>query len=218
VTLAQTKQEQIIRKAELADGAANIALSLGKVAMEFARVRRVPRYGDGERESDVEHSYMLALIAPELAVALELDLDPTLVGEFAKVHDLIELKTGDINTFAATKEQLMQKELNEKRALHNLVDELPPYTANLLVRYEEQREPEARFVKAVDKILPFVVDIIGKHGKHIMREDNGVTTREEFDRCLHELQESLNERFGEEFEEIVLAHKILGELFASQFK
>jgi hypothetical protein len=68
VTLAQTKQEQIIRKAELADGAANIALSLGKVAMEFARVRRVPRYGDGERESDVEHSYMLALIAPELAV------------------------------------------------------------------------------------------------------------------------------------------------------
>lgn len=217
MTQQQTKQE-IFESVELANGVTKIALQLGSVAMEFSRVERVPRYGDGRRESDVEHSYMLALLAPELAVALELNLNPALVGEFAKVHDLIELKTGDVNTFAATEDQLLQKELNEKRALHELMDELPPYTANLLERYEKQLEPEARFVKAVDKILPFVVDVIGEQGARIMKEDNGVSTREEFDQCLQKLQASLDKRFGEEFEEIVLAHKMLGELLSTHFK
>ena len=79
--------------------AAQLALDLGKTAMFFSRIDRVPRYADGERENDVEHSYMLALVAPEIAAALELPYDIGLIAQFGLVHDLIELQTGDTATF-----------------------------------------------------------------------------------------------------------------------
>ena len=38
--------------------------------------------------------------------------------------------------------------------------ELPPYTAQLLERYEKQIEPEARFVRFVDKMLPAIINVL----------------------------------------------------------
>lgn len=192
-----------------------VALQLGKVAMDFAQVERIPRYHTGERESDVEHSYMLGLVACELADTLELDLNMGLVSQFAMVHDLIELKTGDVNTFNLSDEQLQQKQFLEKQALHQLLNELPPYIGRLVERYEHQTEPEARFVKVVDKILPFVVDIQGD-GVRVMNEDNGIRTQQEFLDCLAALQVSLHERFGKEFPDIVDAHQELGRIFSAR--
>lgn len=201
---------------DIAQRIGDITLTLAKVTMDFSKIERVPRYDDGHRETDVEHSYMLSLVAPEISVALGLNLNTGLIAEFAKVHDLIELKTGDVNTFNATPEQLAQKQFNEKQALHQLMAELPPHTAGLLERYETQREPEARLVKAVDKILPFAVDILGD-GLRIMKENNRVETRTAFLRCLEELHAGLVERFGHEFPEVMEAHQILGGLFSDHF-
>ncbi|MGB3946054.1 MAG: HD domain-containing protein [Candidatus Saccharimonadales bacterium] len=200
---------------DVARNVSHIALQLGKVAMDFAQVKRIPRYYTGERESDVEHSFMLGLVACELAHTLELDLNAGLISQYATVHDLIELKTGDINTFNLSAEQLQQKQFIEKQALHQLIEELPPYTARLVERYEHQTDPEARFVKAVDKILPFIVDIHGE-GVRIMQEDNEVLTRQAFLACLDSLHTSLSERFGREFPEIIDAHQVLGELLSHQ--
>lgn len=79
---------------------ASVALELGKIAINFAGVDRVPRYNDERRENDAEHSFMLALIAGELAQTLyPATLDAGLVSQYAIVHDLIELETGDVATF-----------------------------------------------------------------------------------------------------------------------
>lgn len=200
---------------EVARQIGGIALTLGKVTMDFSKIERIPRYDDGHRETDVEHSYMVGLVAPEISVALGLNLNTGLISEFAGVHDLIELKTGDVNTFNLSVSQLEQKQFIEKQALHQLVAELPPHTASLVERYESQREPEARLVKAVDKILPFVVDILG-NGLRIMKEDNGLETRQEFLQCLETMHQSLVIRYGEEFPDIIEAHQILGDLFSEQ--
>lgn len=196
--------------------AAQISLDLGMIAMNFARIDRVPRYADNERENDVEHSYMLGLVAPEIAVALELPLDIGLISQYATVHDLIETKTGDIATFLFTESQQLQKELNEQAALRELSRELPPHTAQLLVSYETQLDAESRFVRYVDKLLPIVVDIVGS-GTKVMEEDYGISTLEQLQACHLTLQKRLHERFGDEFPEITLAHQMLCELFENKF-
>jgi len=193
-----------------------VVLTLGKTALDFAEVDRIPRRAGGERETDVEHSYMLGLIAPELIEVLELPLDKGLAVQFATVHDLIELKTKDVNTFNIDETSYRLKQAIEQAALEELLDELPPYTALLLERYESQAEPEARFVKAVDKFLPFIVDIHGD-GVRIMLEDNDVKSAAEYVACCEQIQRRFEERFGEEFPELATLHRELWIRFGEKF-
>lgn len=194
----------------------SIALALGKTALDFSEVKRIPRKANGERESDVEHSYMLQLMVPELIEALELPLDKGLAAQFAGVHDLIELKTNDVNTFNIDEASYLQKQAIEHAALEELLQELPPYTAQLLARYESQEEPEARFVKAVDKFLPFIVDIYGD-GVRIMLEDNDVKNSADYVACCERIQRSFEDRFGEEFPELAILHRELWTKFGEKF-
>jgi len=195
----------------------DIALSLGRVALDFADVKRVPRKADGERESDVEHSFMLGLIAPELIEKLELGLDKGLVAQFANVHDLIELRTGDVNTFSISAEDYKKKAEAEALALEELINDLPPYTAQLLERYESQAEPEARFVKAVDKFLPFIVDMHGE-GIRIMMEDHNILSGEAYLAACEGIQKSFEDRFGDEFPELAVIHRELWQSFGQKFR
>lgn len=196
---------------------ANVSLSLGRIAMSFAQVERVPRYNNGERENDVEHSYMLALVAPEIARALELDLDPGLLSQYAVVHDLVELKTGDVATFILSDSELLHKTETEHNAIHDLYKELPPHTRVLLYNYEQQRDSESRFIKFIDKLLPVIVDILGD-GIEVMSDDYGIHSLQALKKCHTALQERWQQKFGEEFPDILLAYRILTELFEAKFE
>lgn len=195
---------------------AQLALDLGRTSMQFARVERVPRYADGERENDAEHSFMLGLVAPEIAEALQLPLDIGLVSRYASIHDLVELKTLDLPTFLFTEDQQLQKELDEQAALRTLLAELPAHTSRLLARYETQIDPEARFVRYIDKLLPVVVDVIGP-GERVMAEDYGVANMGDLSRCHADLHARITAKFGGEFPEIDLAHRLLIELFEAKY-
>ena len=137
-----------------------VALSIGEVAVAFARVQRAPRMPDGLRETDVEHSFHLGLTAVELAAMLYPHLDRGLIMQFAQVHDLPEVITGDVWTMDITDEQRADKEERESRATERLLETLPPYLAELLRRYEDQTEPEARFVRLVDKCAPAILAMV----------------------------------------------------------
>lgn len=217
--LNMDKVNEELQARELARATETI-LTLGKVAMDFARVERVPRYDTESRESDVEHSFMLQLVAVELAEAHYPGLDSGLVAKFSTVHDLPELIVGDVPTFDISEEDLRRKAKQEATAMEKLADILPPHTYSLLERYEEQTEPEARFVRFIDKLLPLVVDIHGP-GIKVMHEDYSVHTLTEYlaadkkqaDRCdqlfpdlpfrmLHLLRSRLSEQFATEFSSI----------------
>ena len=195
---------------------ASIAIELGSLAMKFARIERVPRYDELSRENDAEHSFMLSLVATELAVQLYRgQMNIGLITQYAMVHDLIETKTGDVATFHYNADDMATKQKVEHEALEELVRELPPYTAWLLREYEEQQNPEARFVKAVDKLLPVIVDVLGS-GEKVMKEDYGVTTTEELEISHEKLHNRIAKSFAE-FPSIVEAHQLLCELFAVEF-
>jgi len=176
--------------------AAATTFTLGELAMRFARVERVPRYDEESRENDAEHSFMLGLVATELAIDYFPDLDSGLVAQFSLVHDLVELETADVATFILDDSELAAKADDELAALPRVLAALPRATSGLLWRYELQQEPEARFVRLVDKILPVIVDIAGP-GRKVMEEDYGVFTTEQLDENEDKLQRRFRQNFPE---------------------
>lgn len=193
--------------------AAQVAYDLGAIAMRFARIERVPRYDEASRENDAEHSFMLSLVASELAATYYSELDPGLVAQFATVHDLIELETDDVATFTLDDEALAAKEAAELSALDKVASGLPSYTRELLMRYECQVEPEARFVRLVDKILPVIVNLAGP-GKKVMIEDYDIITPEQLDANEDRLSASLRQRFPDS--RLTFIH-LVRDVLATQF-
>lgn len=135
-------------------------LQIGKLTVDFAHVQRQPHYASGRPENDVEHSFHLALSAVEMAAQYHPELDVGLVAQFSLVHDLPELYVGDIPTFDITDEAMADKVAAEKVSTIQLLKELPPHLAQLLERYEKQIEPEARFVRFIDKLLPAIIHTV----------------------------------------------------------
>lgn len=130
------------------------ALTLARIALAFGRVERATRHEDGLRpETDTDHTVMLGLVACELA---PFELDQTKVAAFSLVHDLVEVYAGDAQTLVISADERAAKKAREEAAQARLTRELGPgsWIAGLLATYEAQQEPEARFVRLVDKILP----------------------------------------------------------------
>lgn len=200
--------------------AANIAhdtLLLASTAIQFSQVIRVPRYSPETREDNTQHSFMLGLVALEVAAKYFPDLDMGLITQFALVHDLVELKTGDKATFKISDSEIIAKQMDEHSILDELCNELPSYTACLLRIYEMQDTREARLVRHLDKLLPVAVDIIGP-GSKVMHEDYSTYSDEQLDAA----EDALKIRFTKMFPDdthapIHKARNVLAAKFAEVF-
>jgi putative hydrolases of HD superfamily len=140
-------------------------LDLGAVAMAFGLVDRTfCPHSDGSPESDTDHTVMLGLVACSLASLWpEYGLDVGLVSQFATVHDLPEVFCGDTPTLQLDEAGLQAKyarEADAARLLHVQFLGRLPWVSLRLAEYELQEKPEARFVRAVDKWLTRVVNIL----------------------------------------------------------
>lgn len=194
-------------------------LVIGEFAVHFANTRRlvtVPNLRIHENDSEVfarkfryendsEHSYHLGLSAVEIAARHYPDLDTGLVAQFALVHDMGEEKRGDTPSFGLTAEQREAKEKADKEAVEEVIKELPPYLGSLLRRYEEQTEPEARFVRMVDKLMPAVIHAVATEGNsETFLPKYGITTPDQL------LEKSLKnaQRLRELFPEFEFLHVV----------
>ncbi len=135
-------------------------LELQKLLLAFSQVERAAhRQHRGEHigETDTEHSYNLAMTAWYLAPHFP-TLDPDVLIRYALVHDLVEVHAGDTNVFA-TDDILATKHDREKAAAEKLrIDWADfPDIHDLIERYEKRADPEARFVYALDKIMPIML-------------------------------------------------------------
>lgn len=142
---------------------------MARLALAFGRVNRTgPCHPNGEPESDTDHTVMLGWVAPSLADLINDRMgfqfyDLGKVAMFALVHDAPEVYAGDTCTIRVTDSDLMDKEEREALAtarLHKEFYETLPWFAKMVVRYEEQKAKEARFVRAVDKVLPKMVHLV----------------------------------------------------------
>jgi len=179
-------------------------LLIGDIVTKFARVTRAPRLPDGARESDVEHSFHLALSATELAATYFPHLDVGLVAQFSLVHDLPEVYAGDVWTFGISDEDRKKKEAAEHEATLRLEKELPPYMAQLLIRYESQEEEEAVFVRFVDKLLPAIINYWSKDAGTFLDDYDG------HDRVkLHQRTQRWIMELEQRFPEYPFLHRVL---------
>ena len=146
-------------------------IELAQLCLRFGRVNRVTYHEDGKRfETDTDHTVMLAVIACAFAAQHNPFLDVGRVAQFAIVHDLVEAYAGDTNsliarTDAGPDDATRTKEAREAAALERIRDEFAadfPWLTDTIDAYESLAQPEARFVKALDKVLPKVTHILNR--------------------------------------------------------
>jgi putative hydrolase of HD superfamily len=144
---------------------ADAVVQLGRMALAFGRVDRITYHEDGvTAESDTDHTVMLGLVACAFAAKHFPCLDLGLVAQFALVHDLVEVYAGDTPTLhQLTERQRVGKADREHRAWQRIdveLRDLLPWVPDMIARYEARDTPEARFVKAMDKVLPKITHLL----------------------------------------------------------
>jgi len=138
----------------------NQLLSFVALTKKFRDVKRMITFSDGSRENDAEHSFQLAITAWYLIDAEKLSLDANKVFKYALAHDLVETYAGD--TPAAIHKKFAKdsetKKEREEQAARRLKQEFPEFAElhEIIDRYEKRADEEARFVNALDKILPLM--------------------------------------------------------------
>ena len=134
------------------------ALEVTKLTLALGLVPRATFHEDGvTRESDTTHTTMLGILGVALVNRFpEMGLDPGLVAQFSLVHDFPEAICGDTNSMGITAEAKLAKDCREAEANDQVIRQLAgfPSIADLLLDYHEQRVPEARFVRVLDKVMP----------------------------------------------------------------
>jgi putative hydrolase of HD superfamily len=118
---------------------------------------------------------MLGLVACAFAARHFPDLDLGRVAQYALVHDLVEVYAGDTPTLRISAAQRLGKHEREMAALERIERELGdqlPWVAETIRSYEDRQDREARFVKALDKLLPAVTNIVND-GAELRRQGMG---------------------------------------------
>lgn len=130
--------------------------SLLDALLELQALDRLPRAGYVLRgvddpESVAEHSFHLALLLWALAPGLpEIDLGRAL--ELALIHDLPEIRIGDLPRTAGRYLPEGAKAAAEATAMAELLAPLGDRGPALLAEFEAGESPEARLVRACDKL------------------------------------------------------------------
>jgi putative hydrolases of HD superfamily len=171
------------------------------LCLELQTLDRVPRSGYvlrgvAEPESVTEHSWHVLSLVWMLGARIE-GIDRMRAMEIALVHDLAEMRIGDLPRVASRYFPEGAKKAAEAAAMAEILAPLP---ANALALYEEYQQgatPEARLVKACDKLqLMIKVAVYERWGTGALSEfwDNPENFPDGGFPAVKELFEALRER------------------------
>jgi 5'-deoxynucleotidase YfbR-like HD superfamily hydrolase len=139
------------------------ALAFFIEADKLKSVERRNRLADGtRRENTAEHSWHLGIAALVLAPFAVEPIDVGTAVAMALVHDIVEIDAGD--TFAYDEaEGAATKRAREQAAADRLFAILPAETGrrfrDLWEEYERGDTAEARFVMAIDRLAPMMLNL-----------------------------------------------------------
>lgn len=131
---------------------------LQALIVQLAGVERIYNLpGLERRENDADHSYGLALTCWFLQPKIAPELDLLEIFKYALAHDLVEVHAGD--TYVFDTDALAGKEGSERAAIEQLRRDWPDFEsmAGYAEKYMDKASEEAKFVKAVDKMLPVLL-------------------------------------------------------------
>lgn len=192
-----------------------VLVDLARLSLAFGRVDRITAHPDGTTpESDTDHTVMLGLIACSLATRTP-GLDAGLVAQFALVHDVVEVYAGDMPTLLPlTPEQKRAKDDSEFEAYARICSEFSgraSWLPIMIEAYEARDTPEARFVKAVDKLLPKLT--------HLLNNCAGISERMTPDDLRRRMDQQHEELavYASDFPEVMGLHVELSALILDMY-
>ena len=123
-------------------------------------VHRRTYIGGGIRlENSAEHSWHLALSSWLLAKHLKRNYSIEKLLKLALIHDLGEIDPGDTFLYAENRNEAVKR---ESECVSRLANDHGNSIDELLELWEEQeygKSPEAKFLKVIDRLIPFLHNI-----------------------------------------------------------
>lgn len=120
-------------------------------------------------ETSAEHSWHLAVGLLTVAREANLAIDVSKALRMSLVHDICEIDAGDISVYDPRR---AEKSIAENACIERIATHDVAFAAELKelwVEYEAQETVESRWVKVLDRFLPFITNLI----------TNGQTWREQ---------------------------------------
>ncbi len=110
------------------------------------------------RENSAEHSWHLAIGLMALAQELPLPIDLHKALVMALIHDVCEIDAGDTPAYGPERPDQHEAELRCVQRLASGVA-FGQQLQDLWLEYEAQVSPESRWVKVLDRLMPFIVNL-----------------------------------------------------------
>ena len=127
--------------------------------------RRNFNLDDSRRENTAEHSWQIVVFAQVLLpYANDKDqIDLLRVIRMLSIHDVVEIEAGDTFIFdEGAMTGKYERELQAAKNTFGILDEpLSSDFLNLWMEFEAEETPDAIFACAVDRIMPFLLNVYG---------------------------------------------------------
>lgn len=154
--------------------------------METDRLKQVIRRNynadSRRRENTAEHSWQITLMALSLAEHSDETIDTLKVLKMLLIHDLVEIDAGD--TYLYGEDDAGNKEKKEQAAAQRIFGILPEDQQQayqqLWEEFEAIESPEARFAKAIDRLMP-ILNNYYSNGRSW--KENGISREQVIRKC-----------------------------------
>jgi 5'-deoxynucleotidase YfbR-like HD superfamily hydrolase len=179
---------------EQAQNIINLAQFAENLALEN---RTLVNHQSGRAENVAEHSNLLGIVAPAYAEEYYPDLDPNLIARYCPIHDGVEAYVGDTPTHIFSNELTVSKDELEAHGFRQLerdFQRLPKFVEKIK-EYQEQRIPEARFLRVFDKLAPLAMHFVegGKTYKMSFSEGFALSNASKREIYLREMYPEYND-------------------------
>ncbi|MBV1877304.1 MAG: HD domain-containing protein [Pseudomonadales bacterium] len=121
--------------------------------------RRAYIFDQSRNENSAEHSWHLAISLIALKTRFAIDIDFYKAIKMALVHDICEIGAGDISVYHPHRADKIHQErlyINQLLTAHG---QFATEIKSLWEEYEAQQSAESHWVKIVDRLLPFMMNI-----------------------------------------------------------
>ena len=155
----------------------NNIIEFFKTAEHLHYEKRTTRMSDGEQQSVAAHCFMLSLMAITFVPKASVTLNMERVLKLCAAHDLPESKSHDIPAHKTLNDDAARekKEKDETEIMNEFTKLLNNSEFETLWQeYEEQKTPESKFVKMLDRLDVCFQTLFSKTLDHIGSYDNGV--------------------------------------------
>jgi len=146
--------------------------------------RRSYLLNEDRRENSAEPSWHVAMAAMVLAEWAQEPVDVGHVIQLMLVHDIVEIDAGDAMVYDV--EARAQKAAREHEAAERIFGLLPPEQAErfraLWLEYEEGDSAEVRFARALDRLIPLLMNV---HGGGRTWRENGIRKHQVLEHNAH---------------------------------